>query len=75
MTTGVTASMATDRSIVSLERHGHPHAVVVLSGRGHVVLGEETYSLAPHDCVYVAPDEAAVRKHLKEIEEIVLRQL
>ena len=40
----------------TLERHGHPHAVVVLSGRGHVVLGKETISLAPHDCVYVAPE-------------------
>ena len=40
----------------TLERHGHPHAVVVLSGRGHVVLGGETFSLAPHDCVYVAPE-------------------
>lgn len=40
----------------TLERHGHPHAVVVLAGRGHVVLGEETFSLAAHDCVYVAPD-------------------
>ena len=40
----------------TLERHGHPHAVVVLAGRGHVVLGEETFPLAPHDCVYVSPE-------------------
>ncbi len=33
----------------TLERHGHPHAVVVLSGCG-------PFSLAPHDCVYVAPE-------------------
>ncbi len=40
----------------TLERHGHPHAVIVLAGRGHVLLGEETLPLAPHDCVYVAPE-------------------
>ncbi|MGH7700468.1 MAG: cupin domain-containing protein [Gemmatimonadales bacterium] len=39
----------------TLERHRHPHAVVVLRGRGRVVLGDRTFDLAPHDCVYVAP--------------------
>ena len=39
----------------TLELHGHPHAVVVLCGRGHVVLGDATHEIAPHDCVYVAP--------------------
>ena len=39
----------------SLERHGHPHAVVVLRGRGSVVLDEERATIAPFDCVYVAP--------------------
>ena len=41
----------------SLERHGHPHAVVVLRGRGSVVLGHVEHDLAPLDCVYVAPWE------------------
>ncbi|HEV7669622.1 MAG TPA: cupin domain-containing protein [Thermoanaerobaculia bacterium] len=40
----------------TLERHGHPHAVVILRGSGHVVLGGETHPLVPHDCVYVAPE-------------------
>lgn len=39
----------------SLEHHGHPHAVVVLRGRGEVLLDGERHALAPHDVVYVAP--------------------
>ena len=39
----------------TLEHHGHPHAVVILRGRGQVVLGDVTHDVAPYDCVYVAP--------------------
>jgi quercetin dioxygenase-like cupin family protein len=39
----------------TLERHRHPHAVVILRGTGRVVLGERSYAIAPYDCVYVAP--------------------
>ncbi len=39
----------------TLELHQHPHAVIVLRGTGHVVLGKEPHALAPFDCVYVAP--------------------
>jgi len=39
----------------TLERHQHPHALVVIRGRGRVVLGERSYDLAAFDCVYVAP--------------------
>ena len=41
----------------TLERHRHPHAVVVLVGRGEVRLGEERHALAPFDVVYVAPGD------------------
>ena len=41
----------------SLERHGHPHAVVVVRGRGSVVLGDADHEIAPLDCVFVAPQE------------------
>ena len=41
----------------TLERHRHPHAVIVLRGRGRVTLGARTHDLAPHDCVYVAPGQ------------------
>lgn len=40
----------------SLEEHRHPHSVVVLRGRGSVVLGDQVFALEPFDCVYVAPD-------------------
>ncbi len=39
----------------TLERHEHPHTVVVLRGRGRVVLGDVTHDIAPYDVVYVAP--------------------
>ncbi len=41
----------------TLERHQHPHAVVVLVGRGEVILGDERHPLAPFDAVYVAPGD------------------
>jgi quercetin dioxygenase-like cupin family protein len=40
----------------TLELHRHPHAVIVLRGTGDVVLGDETHTIAPFDCVYVAPE-------------------
>jgi quercetin dioxygenase-like cupin family protein len=39
----------------SLERHRHPHTVMVIRGRGRVVLGDATQSISTFDCVYVAP--------------------
>jgi quercetin dioxygenase-like cupin family protein len=39
----------------TLEHHRHPHAVVVLHGRGSVLLDGEENALEPFDCVYVAP--------------------
>lgn len=39
----------------TLERHQHPHTVVILRGTGRVVLGDEAHEIAPYDCVYVAP--------------------
>ncbi len=41
----------------SFERHRHPHAVVVLRGRGEVRLGDVRHPLAPFDVVYVAPED------------------
>lgn len=41
----------------SLERHEHPHAVVVLKGRGTVRLGDSVEPVGPFDVVYVAPRE------------------
>lgn len=39
----------------TLERHEHPHAVVIVRGRGSVILGERVEAVAAGDCVYVAP--------------------
>jgi len=44
-------------STSSLERHRHPHAVVVVAGRGMVRLGDERHEVEPFDVVYVAPGE------------------
>lgn len=41
----------------SFERHLHPHAVVVLAGRGEVRLPDGLHPVAPFDVVYVAPGE------------------
>lgn len=41
----------------SLERHEHPHAVMILKGRGRVRLGNNTEPVGPFDIVYVAPGE------------------
>ncbi|HYL54435.1 MAG TPA: cupin domain-containing protein [Gemmatimonadales bacterium] len=42
----------------TLERHLHPHAVVVIRGTGRVTLGERAFDIAPFDCVYVSPGVA-----------------
>jgi len=39
----------------SLERHQHPHMVVIVRGRGRVILGDSVEPIDHLDCVYVAP--------------------
>jgi quercetin dioxygenase-like cupin family protein len=39
----------------SLERHLHPHTVVIIRGRGQVILGDRVEMIEHLDCVYVAP--------------------
>lgn len=39
----------------TLERHQHSHAVVILQGRGEVILGDQVEAVGAFDCVYVAP--------------------
>lgn len=39
----------------TLEHHQHPHAVVIVRGRGAVILGNRVEEVAAFDCVYVAP--------------------
>ncbi len=40
----------------SLELHRHPHAVVVVRGRGEVELAGESFVIEPFDCVFVSPE-------------------
>ncbi len=47
-----------DGGYSTLEHHEHPHAVVILRGRGTVQLGARSFAVGPADCVYVAPGEA-----------------
>ena len=39
----------------SLERHEHVHAVMVVRGRGRVLVGRDVSAIAMHDLVYVPP--------------------
>jgi mannose-6-phosphate isomerase-like protein (cupin superfamily) len=39
----------------TLERHAHPHSVLILRGRGHCLVGNEVRTLATHDLVAVPP--------------------
>ena len=40
----------------SLERHRHPHTVVIVKGRGSMILGDRVAGLEPMDAVYIAPE-------------------
>ncbi len=40
----------------SLERHRHSHVVIGVRGRGEVSVGEERFTLAPMDTIYIGPD-------------------
>ena len=39
----------------TLERHEHPHAVVVVRGEGAVLVGSEVFTIRPFDLVRVPP--------------------
>lgn len=39
----------------TLERHRHPHAVVVLRGRGRVLVGRAIVDVRPYDLISVPP--------------------
>lgn len=39
----------------TLERHAHVHAVVLLRGRGHVLVGNEVFAVEAFDLVHVPP--------------------
>lgn len=39
----------------TLERHGHAHGVMVLTGRGACLVGREVHPVGPHDLVRIPP--------------------
>jgi mannose-6-phosphate isomerase-like protein (cupin superfamily) len=40
----------------TLERHEHTHSVVIMRGRGEVILEDRVEPVNLHDCVYIAPN-------------------
>ncbi len=40
----------------TLERHRHVHAVIILEGRGRVLVGRTVFDVAPRDLVAVPPE-------------------
>ncbi|WP_340106054.1 cupin domain-containing protein [Rhodohalobacter sp. 8-1] len=40
----------------SLEYHRHPHSVIVIRGRGHVLLNNEINEISAFDVVYISPE-------------------
>jgi quercetin dioxygenase-like cupin family protein len=40
----------------SPEYHRHPHSVVIIRGRGSMVLGDEVHELNLNDVVYISPE-------------------
>lgn len=40
----------------SLELHRHPHSVVIIRGKGSVIIGNEIHSIGLHDVVFIAPE-------------------
>jgi mannose-6-phosphate isomerase-like protein (cupin superfamily) len=39
----------------TLERHQHRHAVMILRGHGHCLVGETVYEVGPNDLVEIGP--------------------
>ena len=40
----------------SLEYHRHPHSVIIIRGRGHVILNNEIQEISAFDVVYISPE-------------------
>lgn len=53
----------------SLEYHRHPHSVIVIRGRGTVILENEAREIGLHDVVYVAPS-ALHQFHADRVEPL-----
>lgn len=40
----------------SLEKHRHPHTVIIIRGKGTVILGNSLREVQLHDVVYISPE-------------------
>lgn len=40
----------------SLEKHRHPHTVIIIRGKGSVILGNKVTEVQLHDVVYISPE-------------------
>lgn len=40
----------------SFEYHRHPHSVIIIRGRGTVILGDSLHDISLHDVVFIAPE-------------------
>ncbi|TNE69453.1 cupin domain-containing protein [bacterium] len=40
----------------SLEYHRHPHSVVIIRGKGSMVLGNEVHEIHLHDVIFISPE-------------------
>lgn len=40
----------------SLEFHRHPHSVIIIRGKGSMILGDEVHDLHLHDVVFISPE-------------------
>ena len=41
----------------SLEKHEHPHVVIIGRGKGKVIVGDEIFEAKPFDIFYIAPNQ------------------
>jgi len=42
----------------TFEYHQHPHSVIIIRGKGEVILDDEVHEIGLHDVVYVSPGSA-----------------
>ena len=56
-----------DSGYSSLEKHEHPHVVIIARGSGKAIVGNEMFEAKPFDMFYVAPNH--VHHFIQESEE------
>ena len=57
----------TDSGYSSLEKHEHPHVVIIARGSGKAIIGEEMLEAKPFDIFFVAPNQ--IHQFIQESKE------